>query len=241
MQYRTYVRYTGRVTLAALPRGDADAQAALAEAGRRARPVVLARDRVLPVQGALADVLPGSSVVRGSVVTVGGARGTGATSLALSLAAAATAGGEWAAAVDQDGTLGAEAAHEAGVALERFALIRPGPGGLPPARWATVVAALLDGVALVVADVPRYARAGDARRLAARARERGTVLVPVESPGATWPAEASVRLHAGGGEWHGLTAGAGLLAERVVSVRVEVHGAPAHARVDMLAGERRSA
>lgn len=229
------------MTLAALPRRDADARASLLEAGRRAQPLVLARDRVLSVEGVLGGLLPGSAVVRGSVVTVDGTRGAGATSLALALAAAATVGGEWAAAIDLDATLGAEAAHEAGVALERFAVIRPGPGGLPPARWATVVAALLDGVALVVADVPRYARVGDARRLVARARERGTVLVPVEAPGATWPAEASVRLHADGGEWHGLTAGAGLLAERVVNVRVEGHGAAAHTRVDMHAGERRTA
>ena len=67
------------------------------------------------------------------------------------LAAAVTAVGEWAAAVDLDGTLGALAAREAGVALDRFAVVRR----VPPARWATVVAALLDGVSLVIAEVPR--------------------------------------------------------------------------------------
>ncbi len=62
--------------------------------------------------------------------------------------------------------------------LSRFAVVRDVPGD----RWATVVAALLDGVSLVVADVPRGLRAGDARRLVARARERSTVLVMVVPP-----------------------------------------------------------
>src|SRR5204863_192915 len=81
--------------------------------------------------------------------------------------------GEWAAAVDLDGTLGARAAEEAGVVLERFAVVRR----VPPTRWAIVVAALLDGVSLVIADVPRGVSLGDARRLIARARERDAILV----------------------------------------------------------------
>ncbi len=234
--------YTLGVTLAALPRRDPEARGALSEAGRRAAPVVPARERVLPVPGALGELLPGGAVVRGSVVAVDGTRGAGVTSLALALAAAATDSGEWAAALDLDATFGGEAAHEVGVALERFAVVRPGAAGLPPARWASVVAALLDGVSLVVTEVPRYARAVDARRLAARARERGSVLVPVVGPRTPWPAEATLRLHADGGEWRGLTAGAGLLTGRVVHVRVEGQGAAARTRLGMLsAGERRTA
>ena len=128
-------------------------------------------------------------------------------------AAAATAVGEWAAVVDPDGTFGGRAAADAGVALERCAVVRR----VPADRWSTVVAALLDGVAVVIAAVPPYVRTGDARRLTARARERAAVLVALGG----WPAEASVRLHVRAGVWHGLDAGSGLLATRDLEVRIE--------------------
>ena len=184
---------------------------------------VLAGDRVLPVGGPLGAELPRGGVQRGSTIALDGAIGAGATTIGLQLAAAATAPGEWAAIVDADGTIGARAAEAAGVVLERCALVRR----VPRDRWATVVAALLDGVALVVAGVPPYLRPGDARRLTARARERAAVLVAL----GPWPAEASLRLHASCGEWTGLGVGTGLLESRVVDVRVEGRGAPLLARV----------
>jgi hypothetical protein len=103
---------------------------------------------------------------------------------------------------------------------------------VPPARWATVVAVLLEGVSLVLAEVPRHVSAADARRLVARARERGAVLVAV---GTRWPADAVLHLHADGGSWHGLVPGAGLLSERSRSVRVEGQGEAARARTGVLA------
>jgi hypothetical protein len=169
-------------------------------------------------------LVPNRGLRRGSVVAVDGDAGAGATSVALALAAAVTGSGEWAAAVDLDGTLGALAAVEVGVALERFAVVRPpGGGGLPADRWATTVATLLDGVSLVVAELPRSVRAADARRLVARARERETILVPLARAGA-WPAEATLRLRAVGGTWPGLDAGGGVLADRTVRVEVEGRG-----------------
>ena len=156
--------------LAALPRRDTDALAHLDRLGNRARPLVLAHDRGIELTGGLGALVPGATLARGSVVRIAGAdgAGAGATTLAFELVAAVTGVGEWAGAVDLDGTLGALAAEEAGVALERFAVVRR----VPPARWATVVAALLDGVSLVLTDVPRGVAFGDARRLTARARER---------------------------------------------------------------------
>jgi hypothetical protein len=141
----------------------------------------------------------------------------------LALAAAVTAAGEWAAVVDPDATLAGRAAAEAGVVLERFAVVRRAP----PDRWATAVAALLDGFAFVAADVPARCRLGDARRLAARARERAAMLVTVGS----WPAEAAVRLHTTASQWSGLGAGDGLLGLRALGVRVEGRGAPVHAHL----------
>ena len=142
-----------------------------------------------------------------------GLRVRGRRPLRFLLAAATTSVGEWAAVVDPDGTFGARAAAEMGVALERCAVVRR----VPPDRWPTVVGALLDGVSLVAAVVPPSLRSGDARRLTARARERATVLVAL----GPWPVEASLRLHASGRNWSGLAAGGGLLADRELDVRVE--------------------
>ena len=207
---------------AVLPRRDPLARAHLDEVAGRGAPVVLARERVLPVPGPLGMLLPGGALQRGTVATIGGEPGAGATSLAFGLAAAATAAGEWAAAVDLPGTLGGLAAAECGVDLSRFAVVR----GVPNDRWATVVAALLDGVSLVMADVPRGLRAGDARRLVARARERSTVLVMVVPSARAWPADAPLRLWAEGGPWPGLELGRGVLAARPLRLRIEGRGIP---------------
>jgi hypothetical protein len=134
-------------------------------------------------------------------VAVEGGPGSGATSLGLRLAAAATATGAWAAVADPDGTFGGLAAAEAGVVLERLAVVR----GMSGTRWSVVVAALIDGVALVVGDTPVGLRAGEAHRLVARVRERGAVLVAVGAPGRAWPGEAALRIRAEGREWPGGT------------------------------------
>jgi hypothetical protein len=179
----------------------------------RAAPSLLARDRVLAVGGPIGAALPAGGVRRGSTVVVDGSPGSGSTTVACALAAAATSAGEWAAVVDPDGTFGGRAAADLGVALERCAVVR----AVPPERWSTVVAALLDGVALVVAPAPSHLRAGEARRLTARARERASVLVAL----GRWPAEASLRVCARGGAWRGPDAGNGLLAGRALAVEVE--------------------
>jgi hypothetical protein len=145
----------------------------------------------------------------------------------LELAAAITAVGEWAAVVDPDGTIGGRAAAEAGVALERFAVVRR----VPPTRWATVVAALLDGVSLVIAEPPRAMSPADARRLVARARERETVLVV--RPRA-WPADVGYTVWADASEWADATL-TGMLTERRLQVRVEGRGAAARPRHGELA------
>ena len=220
----------------ALPRGDPAARAHLDQVAGRGAPLVLARERVLAVPGPLGALLPGGALQRGTVATVDGVPGAGVTSLALGLAAAATAAGEWAAAVDLSGTLGGLAAAEAGVELSRFAVVRD----VPNDRWATVVAALLDGVSLVMADIPRGLRAADARRLVARARERATVLVMVSASARAWPADAVLRLRAEGGTWPGLEPGRGVLAPRPLRLRIEGRGiTPGVLTADVLtAGER---
>lgn len=139
----------------------------------------------------------------------------GGVSLALALVASATAGG-WAAAVGLP-SLGLLAAAELGVRLERLALV-PRPGE----RWAAVAAALLDGVDLLLLGLPGRVRAADARRLAARARERGVVLVALaadeRSPAPAWPEPPDLRLSVSGAEWGGLGVGHGRLRSRRLEV-----------------------
>ena len=170
-----------------LPRRDDEARARLRAAATQAAPAVLAGTRLLAVAGPIGALLPAGGLRRGSTVALDGPPGAGSTTVAFSLAAAATAAGEWAAVVDPDGTWGARSAAEHGVALERCAVVRR----VPSDRFPTVVAALLDGVALVIASTPPALRAGDARRLVARARERAATLVAL----GPWPAEAALRLH----------------------------------------------
>ena len=199
------------------------------EIAARVRPVALAGERRLAVPGPLGGLLPGGGLQRGSVVRVEGRPGSGATSLLLSLLAAASAAGEWAAVVDGEGTLGGLAAAEAGVALDRLAVVR----NVPPALYGKVVATLLDGVTVVAVTVPRGFRLADARRLEARVRERGGVLVAAGS----WPGDASVRLQAEHSAWAGLGQGEGLLTSRVLRVAVTGRGAAGRKRVaDLVAG-----
>jgi hypothetical protein len=225
------------MALAALPRRDRAARALLDDLGKHTEPVVLARDRSIAVGGTLGTLIPGGALTRGSVLCVeagshsgpGGAPGAGSTSVAFELAAAVTAVGEWAAAVDLEGTLGALAARDAGVALEQFAVVRR----VPPSRWAAVVAALLDGVSLVLAEVPRGVGAADARRLAARAREREGILVVYALPG-RWHGDVTLTLTSEASVWEGL-ADAGFLTGRALHIRVEGRGAATRPRVGELA------
>jgi hypothetical protein len=221
------------MALAALPRRDASAREHLDNVGKHARPVVLARERAVALPGSLTGLVPGGALARGSVLCVeraaGDGCGTGATTVAFELAAAVTTVGEWAAAVDLDGTLGALAARDAGVALDRFAVVRR----VPPVRWATVVAALLDGVSLVLAEVPRGIPAGVARRLTARAREREAILV-VCAPVGRWQAGAALTFSVESRSWSGLD-DIGFLTGRTLQVRVEGHGAAARPRSGELA------
>ena len=194
------------------------------EVAGRARPVVLAGERRLAVPGPVGDLLPGGGLVRGTVVAVEGPAGAGGASLVMALLASATAAGEWAAVLDGGGTFGALAAAEAGVVLERLAVV--GSGGVAPGQFGSVVATLLDGMTVVAASVPPELRVADARRLVARARERGSVLVAAGS----WPGEAALRLQVEGSSWSGLGRGEGLLDARTLRVTLAGRGTAARPR-----------
>jgi hypothetical protein len=157
-------------------------------------------------------VLPWRGLRRGSTVAV-----RGSVALLFALLAQATEDGSWAAVVGLPG-LGVVAAAEAGVEVSRLALIAD-PGDRPQ----SVVAALLDGVDLVVVGGSWSEQV--ARRLSARARHRGAVLLPFGS----WPG-ADVELRCSGARWRGAGRGDGHLREREVTVRAEGRGAAARPR-----------
>ncbi|RIV38500.1 hypothetical protein [Micromonospora radicis] len=174
--------------------------------------------RVLPVRSELAGLLPGRGLRRGSTIAVGlgRSRPSGTTSLLLALLAEASRAGSWCAVVGMP-TFGVGAAAEAGIALDRLALVpQPGP------EWPTVVAALIDGVDVVVTAVPDTVAGSVASRLAARARQRGSVLVPY----GRWDG-ADVTLEVVRGAWEGLGAGRGRLRRREVTVSARGRGAAA--------------
>jgi hypothetical protein len=192
----------------------ADVVAVLDELALRTQPLVLARDEQLPVLEPLRDLFPGGALRRGSTVVVN------SPSLVLALLSGPSQAGSWTAVVGQP-DLGLAAAAELGVALDRLALV-PWPG----AQWATVVSALLDGVDVVVARPPARVRPGDQRRLMAKARERGAVLVPLGG----WVEGADVRLAVTASAWEGLGDGHGHLRARRVEVTVSGRGAAARHR-----------
>jgi hypothetical protein len=130
--------------------------------------------------------------------------------LALSLAAPITSSGAWAAAVGLP-YLGLVAAAELGVRLDRLALV-PHPGE----QWSVAAAAVLDGVDLLLLQPTGRARPSDARRLTARARERGVVMVVLGS--AAWPEPPDIKLDVLVWEWRGLGAGFGHLQTRWADV-----------------------
>ncbi len=170
---------------------------------------------VLPVPPPLDVLFPDGGLVRGTVVAV-----EGSVWLALAVAAGASAAGSWCAVVGLP-DLGAAAAAEVGVDLDRLVLV-PSPGS----QWATAVGALLDGFDVVLARPAREISGGEARRLAARARERRAVIVAVGD----WPDAVDLRLRVSDTEWTGLHSGYGRLAARHCRVSALGRGAAARER-----------
>lgn len=170
--------------------------------------------RVLPTRTELATVLPWPGLRRGSTVAV-----HSSVSLLFALLAEATADGSWAAVVGLSG-ISLVAAAETGVQLARLAVV-PDPGPDAP----EVIAALLDGLDLVAVGGPSGLAEQDARRLSARARDRGSVLLPFGA----WPG-AEVRLDCTDARWRGIGDGHGHLRERSVALRSSGRGAASRPR-----------
>lgn len=211
--------------------------------GERAAPLTGARERTLPVPAPLRDLFPGGALQRGWVIST---EGDGATSLAFAVAAGPSAVGSWTAVVGEEG-LGLAAAAEAGMVLERLLVV----AAAEPRAAAEATAALVGAVDVVLLGTGVRLAAADQRRLAARLRERGSVLIRLggDAHGAgAWRTgtrssrertgdlhRADVSLRVVSSRWNGLGDGWGLLRSRHVSVRVTGRGAASRPRtVDLL-------
>jgi hypothetical protein len=196
---------------------------ALSTLVQRVRPVAMAGVRLLPVLTPLTELFPDGGLRRGTTVTVAG---SGSTSLILAMTVAASAGGSWAAMVAM-GDLGVIAAADAGLDMGRVALVPK----VPPSQWPVVVGALIDAVDIVVAAPPAHLRAGDARRLSTRTRERGCVLVVrAGGRGPAWSNGVDVRLQVVASAWTGPDHGYGRLERRAVEVAAAGRGAAVRER-----------
>ncbi|HYZ97837.1 MAG TPA: hypothetical protein VE575_03735, partial [Acidimicrobiales bacterium] len=119
---------------------------------------------------------------------------------------------------------GLMAAHELGVPWERLVLV-----AAPDDRrgWATVASVVVDAFDVVVVVHPGVGATGTtARRLAARARERGTVVIVVEGPDQRLSGHLApeVALRVVDGRWEGVGRGHGRLRARRVVVEASGRG-----------------
>ena len=196
-----------------------DARATVALLRSRTRPLALAGERVLPLHPVLAGLFPGGGLRRGSVV---GCRGSMSYSVALALSATASHSGAWTALVGVRG-LGLAAAAEWGMSLER--LVGVGVAGCDaPDRTRTdhavpasqVLAAAIDGFDIVIASSAGI-RPSEARRLAARLLQRGSVLLLIGHSGAF---EVDLVCSAQRPRWWGVGSGHGRLLRRAVELEV---------------------
>lgn len=160
----------------------------------------------------LDELFPGRGLRPGAVVALGG--GSGSTSLLLRLLAGPLSQGSWGVVVGIP-VLGLEAAADLGVDLGRLVVVpRPDENGRV---WLEVVASLLASFDLVALRPPGRCRAGEARRLAARARQGGGVLL-LAAPARAWPEPVDIELVVTASAWHGLEEGHGRLGYRLLDV-----------------------
>jgi hypothetical protein len=183
-------------------RGDATL---LARAAELSRPVTLAGDQVLPTLPVFAPLFPWGGLQRGTVVA---GSGPAARSLLLALAAGPVAAGAWVAVLGLP-TLGLLAASELGLPLSRLVSV-----SVDAVQGAAALGVALDAFDVVVVG-PGFLRGSEARRVQARARERGSVLLVAGDPG---PLEVDSTLKVTSVQWEGLQDGHGSLRARQVSI-----------------------
>ena len=133
-------------------------------------------------------------------------------------------------ALDVRGWLCPSAAWEVGIEPERLVMVR-----CPQSEaWPAVVAALLEGVRAVYAEIPSGVGDQQLRRLGAlaRARRSGLVLRPLR--GDLPDGVAHIRVRAEGVAWDGAGRGHGRLRERLLTLQASGKGAAGMDRLLMV-------
>lgn len=190
-----------------------------------------AHERTLPVLPEFEGVLPGAAVQRGSII---GCHGPTAVSLALALAAGPSAAGAWVGVAGLP-HLGAAAAGELGVVLERLVVVREPVTGFDDRRWGEVLAAMVDGFDVVVlGPALEHLRPGTARRVASRLQARGAVAIVVAHSERSGVFVTDLRLEARQSQWEGLGAGHGVACSRRTVVELAGRRVPRPRRCELL-------
>ncbi len=174
------------------------------------QPTVRADESSIDVSAALSSLLPGG-LQRGITTRV---VGDAARSLLFALVAAPTQAGMWIAVIGVD-DLGLGATRGLGVALERMVFVEQPPRS----KLGQAIGACIGSFDCVVVQSVGGSLHG-ARRLRARARERGTVLMQLGGEGSMWGERADVELVASTNRWEGLGVGHGHLVSRHVEVTI---------------------
>ena len=134
----------------------------------------------LPVSPELSSLFPTGGLERGHIY---GCRGDAWLSVMYAVIARATQEGSWVAVVNLD-FMSPLSASEHGVALHRMLCI---DAGHDARLWTQVVGACIDGVDVVVVHRP-HCHGADIRRLEARMKAHGTIMIVVGDPGSFSPA-----------------------------------------------------
>ncbi len=194
----------------------------LAELSTRLQPVARVDEQVLAVRHELVSLFPWGGLRRGSILDVG------SVSLCWWVISEAVREGSWAAVVGLRDA-GWASLPEHGVVADRVVAIDTPP----PDVAVTALAALVDALDIVVVGPEITLRASDLRRLSARIRERGGVLIgvnPGPAAGSGWAEGVDLRIHMKSSRWVGAGRGDGVLHGREVEIEAQGKGAAARPR-----------
>lgn len=209
----------------------------------------LVQDRHLPIAAAYAPLMPQGALVRGTTIGING-RGA-VTSLALGLCAEATRSGSWLVVIGLD-QLNWSTAEELGVAVDHVVSVGleprelTGPGGATRSEnlVADVISSAMDAADLIMCSPDLRVSPVHARRLVARARERGVVLLrpfgglaesgPAAAGRDPWAVPCDVWLTVTDTRWEGIGRGWGHAGARQVEVETSGRRAATRPRTHRL-------
>jgi len=183
----------------------------------RLGPVTLSRDQLLDVPKPLLPLFPFGGLPKGFIV---GFEGAGSWSVAMSMAATVMGDHGWMGIVGIE-EFGLVAAAELGVDLNRVLVVEsPASSRLAPA-----MGALLEAVDVLIVKPRRLIGAEPARRIKAKATEKGRLVFHLDGA-RQWPTTPDIVVRSISQRWEGLDDG---------------HGHLRHRHLDLVAHGRRSA